>query len=251
MICHDAGQNHDPTHRALQIESENFRWAATEAMDLAKISGSVKKHRDDPDNEDLPKTTYDKARADAGGEVFFDVIRMPDASKCYFCHTQVHVGERSVPLWQRDGDVHVVKGLRCNDCHKTGLEHMDTRGYPTEAIDRGQPELFGLTCAGCHLGGSASGGRRARAFPWRPARLADAAPQRHPQRAFREARLHGLPLRPLAGRDAADGADGDGERAGQGAAPTRSEREDVPKLMPMIVEPVFSAARTERSPRTG
>jgi hypothetical protein len=233
MICHDAGQNHDPTRRALQIEQENFKWAPTEAMGLAKISGSVKKHRDDPDNEDLPKTIYDKARADASGEVFFDVARMPAASKCYFCHTQIHVGERSEALWQRDGDVHLLSGLKCNDCHKTGLEHTDTRGYATEPAERGQPELLGLTCAGCHMGAGSHGAPVA-------GRLGSPTPRHKgiPTVHFEKlacTACHSGPWpdnKPLIVQTAMAHALGK-ER------PNTFKREDVPRQLPMIVEPVF------------
>ena len=52
-----------------------------------------------------------------------------------------------LPRWTHDGDIHIVKGLNCSDCHRHGIEHDVTRGYLYE-----DPAKSSLTCQGCHTG---------------------------------------------------------------------------------------------------
>jgi len=162
MICHSADNSHDPTDRAkLQIEiNQNFKWAPTIAMGLAHVPGSAKTLKIEPPEEgsnEPPKKptlkmTYDKTRFDAEDKVLFNVARKVPNNRCYFCHTANSVGADVPPLWQHDGDVHLVKGMTCTDCHRESIDHMTTRSYEWEWRDRKDASLETLTCRGCHLG---------------------------------------------------------------------------------------------------
>ena len=168
MICHAAGTEYDPTERAIQVmRMENFKWAPSVALGLAHVSGSAKAlGLDDEEEEEAdpkkPKATptlrmsYDKSKFDAQNKVHFDVVRAVPDGKCYFCHTVNHVETPQTgavtPGWLREGDVHVVNGLHCVDCHREDVLHKTTRGFEGEAALRNEPALASLTCAGCHMG---------------------------------------------------------------------------------------------------
>ena len=34
--------------------------------------------------------------------------------------------------WTHDGDIHLIKGMLCVDCHRNGADHMMVRGYEGE-----------------------------------------------------------------------------------------------------------------------
>ena len=78
-----------------QIESENFAWAPTAALGIADVDGQVSRLPDDfdpaaaePDSrQNLPKTTYGAVPVNAEGKVYFDVVRTPHNSTCYYCHS--------------------------------------------------------------------------------------------------------------------------------------------------------------------
>jgi hypothetical protein len=152
MICHSRDHRYNPEVRWAQIQDENFAWAATSAMGLARIEGSVKRLPEDFDLdaegavEKLPRTLYDNDRFNHQNQVFFDVIRTPPDSNCFYCHTTRIIDER--PDWIHGQDVH--SGLSCVDCHRNGIDHHITRGYPGEENPSGVDGRV-LSCAGCHL----------------------------------------------------------------------------------------------------
>jgi len=162
MICHSADNSHDPTDRAkVQIAiNQNFKWAPTIAMGLAHVPGSAKTLKieapeegsNEPPRKPTLKMTYDKTKFDAEDKVLFNVARKVPNNRCYFCHTANPVGPDVAPLWQHDGDVHLVKGMSCTDCHREAIDHMTTRSYEWEYKDRKDSSLATLTCRGCHLG---------------------------------------------------------------------------------------------------
>ena len=160
MLCHSASHAYRPEIWAEQVQSENFAWAATAAMNLAKIDGSVRQLKDDfdpeaPPSDDaraprLPQTVYDKSKFNAEGLVFFDVVRKPAVRSCYYCHSVRPVGEKAGPSWTHDGDVHLTAGLTCADCHRNGVGHHTVRGYEGEQHPTGL-SVATLSCRGCHL----------------------------------------------------------------------------------------------------
>jgi hypothetical protein len=162
MICHSADNSHDPTERGKTWipNAQNFKWAPTMALDLAHVPGSARTLKNEapeegsnePPKKPTLKMTYDKTRFDAEDKVLFNVARKVPNNRCYFCHTANPVGPNVAPLWQHDGDVHLVKGMSCTDCHREAIDHMTTRSYEWEYKDRNDPSIATLTCRGCHLG---------------------------------------------------------------------------------------------------
>ena len=167
MICHSNDRSYRPDARATHIPAENFAWAATAAMGLAKIEGNVKRLPDDfdpaatpADNNDgprLPQTIYYKQKFNAENEVFFDIIRKPPNNACYHCHTVRPAGEDAPPKWTHDEDVHLEAGLACVDCHRNGLGHHTVRGFEKEKHPTGL-SVATLSCRGCHMDEHAESG---------------------------------------------------------------------------------------------
>src|SRR3954471_1388861 len=167
MICHSADNAHDTTERGKTYipNAQNFKWAPTMAMGLAHVPGSARTLKveapeegsNEPPKKPTLKMTYDKTKFDAEDKVLFNVARKVPNNRCYYCHTANPVGSDVAPLWQHDGDVHLVKGMSCTDCHREGIDHMTTRSYEWEYQDRKNPSLATLTCRGCHLGTHADG----------------------------------------------------------------------------------------------
>jgi len=164
FACHNGDPHQDQVMWFQQIGKQNFRWANTAASGLAEVSGNARKLPDMfdiimDDNPEEPKVVYDKARFNAKGEVFFDLVRRPDANRCYACHsrtnpqTEGHEGK-----WKADEDIHLTGGMTCADCHRNGLDHMISRGGEGDAALRGHPSMATLTCQGCHLGTDQSQG---------------------------------------------------------------------------------------------
>ena len=162
MFCHSADQQHDPAEAARQIAKENFKWAPTAALGLAVIRGEARKVPDDwdpmmPPDPDSPETAapallWDLSRFDADGRVWFNVTRRPSADRCYFCHSSREVGAQARLTHITSEDVHMRSGMTCVDCHRNGINHMITRGYPGESKMLGSEDLAMYSCAGCHLG---------------------------------------------------------------------------------------------------
>ena len=248
MFCHSADQQHDPAEAARQIEQQNFRWAPTAALGLAMVRGAAKDLPDDwdplmPPNPNYPeqagpRLVWDKSRFDPDDRVLFNIVRKPPSERCYFCHSFREVGQPAKPAWQISQDVHTAAKLACVECHRNGIDHMITRGYPGEAKDRAAPAAAAFSCEGCHLGVDgasdpelALGGHLAAPHPQHRGlpplhfeKLACTAchsgprPQTHPRR-FQTALAHGLGLA------------------------SRDRKDDLP---PVIVGPVFLRQRDGR-----
>lgn len=158
MICHATSGQYDFETRRHHIEDENFAWAPTAAMHLAKIDGRVSRIKDDADPNDektkaaLPKVSYNADRFSQDDQVFFDLVRKPENNACYQCHSTLQVNDDGIePRWIHDDDVHLRAGMQCVDCHRNGIEHHIVRGYAGETRPDG-PSIGTLSCSGCHLG---------------------------------------------------------------------------------------------------
>uniref|UniRef100_UPI0035693986 hypothetical protein n=1 Tax=Novipirellula sp. TaxID=2795430 RepID=UPI0035693986 len=162
MVCHASSGVYDFNTRREQIEDENFAWAATAALRLGTVKGSVSRIKDgsDPSDEStqqkLPKVTYDARKFELDGTVFMDVIREPHNNACFQCHSQRTVTESGIEhRWMHDEDVHLRAGMQCVDCHRNGIEHHTVRGFEGEqnpASSLTPTATSTLTCSGCHLG---------------------------------------------------------------------------------------------------
>ncbi len=162
MLCHSNDRSYSPEVWNVHVTAENFAWAATAAMGLAKIEGSVKRLPDDfdpaaaasnaekKDGPTLPRTIYNQYKFNAEKEVFFDIARKPPNNACYHCHTVRQVGEDAAPKWVHDEDIHLEAGLTCVDCHRNGLGHHTVRGFESEKHPTGQ-SVATLSCRGCHM----------------------------------------------------------------------------------------------------
>jgi hypothetical protein len=162
MICHAVPGRYDFQLRREQIESENFAWAATAALRLGQVDGKASQLKPDADatpesiQEKLPNVTYDANRFEPDGTVFMDLVRLPDASACYQCHSERTVGAEGIePRWMHDDDIHLRAGMTCADCHRNGIDHHTVRGFEGEVHPSGQ-SVSTLSCAGCHLGADAA-----------------------------------------------------------------------------------------------
>jgi hypothetical protein len=169
MTCHARGSTFDIEAWTAQIDNQNFAWAPTVAIGLAKVDGAVRRLPDDfdatteqaaSDRQTLPTTVYDENRFDADGAVFFDIVLSPSDNACYRCHSTLAVGAGAAPRWTHDEDVHLDAGFHCVDCHPNGLAHDTVRGFEGELHPQ-QEHVANLSCRGCHLGpngeGSANG----------------------------------------------------------------------------------------------
>ena len=158
LSCHSANPAQDQAEYALQVNRQNFRWAATGASALATVHGSAKNMPDnydiyygvDPDNSKNvpPSVEYDESLFNSRGKVFFDLTRRIPNQRCYFCHSNKIIGENSFEQGHNDEDVHLVAGMLCVDCHRNGLDHNMVRGNEIEE----NPVAKSLTCEGCHIG---------------------------------------------------------------------------------------------------
>lgn len=181
MICHSRGSVFNIEAWSKQIEAQNFAWASTVAIGLAKVDGQVRRLKDDFDIEasrsdgyhgpTLPTTEYDEGRFDAEGNVFFDIVRNPSNNACYRCHSNLAVGQSASPRWNHDEDVHIRAGFKCVDCHRNDLGHNIVRGFAGEIHPQGQ-YMTNLSCRGCHMGTETNafdyksgGGRMGAPFP--------------------------------------------------------------------------------------
>jgi hypothetical protein len=161
-MCHSNSREYSHERWIKQIGEQNFAWAATYALGIAKVKGSAKALPDDfdpakkPEGDaaasapKLPETHYDKTRFDEEKNIFIDIIREPANNACYQCHTTRPVGEGAGEKWIHDSDVHVKAGISCVECHRTDLGHDTVRGYVGEKHPTGV-DVHTLSCKGCHL----------------------------------------------------------------------------------------------------
>jgi len=161
LACHNAYPGQDQAEYAAQIGRQNFRWAAAAACGFASMTGSAGKMPStyDPympaalDDPKLvpPMIRYSKSVFDDKNKVLFDVPRNIPKQRCYFCHTNVDIGDVKPEKWLSEEDVHLAAGLTCVDCHRNSLDHKITRGYEGEPAGPNVP-AGAFTCKGCHIG---------------------------------------------------------------------------------------------------
>jgi len=166
LSCHNSNPGQDQAEYAVQIASQNFRWAATASCEFASVAGSAKSMPGTYDPfmpEELedpklvpPTVTYRENAFDHKKQVFFDVGRKIPAERCYFCHSSTAVSESSSEEPLADEDVHLAAGLTCVDCHGGGIDHSTIRGYESEAETSSNPLVALSSCKGCHLGEESS-----------------------------------------------------------------------------------------------
>ena len=160
LACHDASPAYDHAEYGRQIGLENFRWAAAAASGMAAVTGSAKEMPNSFDHllpfvedalrERMPSVAYSPERFLPGARVVFDIVREVPARRCYFCHSNADVEHTGQGRWNTDADVHLARGMTCVDCHRNGLDHSMTRGYPGDpAASAAATEA--VTCRGCHL----------------------------------------------------------------------------------------------------
>jgi hypothetical protein len=158
LVCHDASPAYDQAEYANQVGKENFRYAPAAASGLGLVTGSSKQMPDlfdyllpnsveDSLQPQVPKVEYAPADFLPSGKVAFDIVRTPKSSQCYYCHTNTDVAFTGADRFKGHEDIHLARGIDCNQCHRHGLDHMVTRGYEPGA----------LTCEGCHAEGNAMG----------------------------------------------------------------------------------------------
>jgi len=165
LACHNASADQNQSEWAIQIARENYRWAATAASALGVVLNMASRLPDyydliDGPNKDnqwaaVPEVEYNGGRFNQKSCVFFDVNRNPPNNRCYYCHSSVPKNVDPNKVWAWDGDVHLLAGLTCTDCHRNGLDHFISRGYEGGSTD---PAYSTLTCRGCHLGDLAGQG---------------------------------------------------------------------------------------------
>ncbi len=158
LVCHDASPAYDQAEYANQVAKQNFRYAPAAASGLGLVTGSSKQMPDlfdyllpnsveDSLQPQVPKVEYSPANFLPSGKVAFDIVRTPKNSQCYYCHTNTDTEFIGDSRFKGHEDIHLVRGIGCNDCHRHGLDHMVTRGYESGA----------LTCEGCHTEGNSMG----------------------------------------------------------------------------------------------
>ena len=205
LACHSVSGKYDFNARREQIEEENFAWAATAALRIATIKGSVSRLKEgaDPASEEtkakLPQMTYDAGAFASDGTVFMDLIRKPENNACYQCHSHRTVSEEGIDArWVHDQDVHLRSGMQCVDCHRNGIDHHIVRGFDGEVHPSGQ-SMTTLSCSGCHLGTATE----------LAGRLGSPKPEHAglPPVSLRKALLHRLPWRSVAARTSGGHAD--------------------------------------------
>jgi hypothetical protein len=161
LVCHDASPAYDQAEYANQVAKENFRYAPVAASGIGLVTGSSKQMPDlfdyllpnsveDSLQAQIPKVEYGPGEFLPSGKVAFDIVRQPKSSQCYYCHTNTDVDLTGAARWKGHEDIHLARGIACNECHRHGLDHMVVRGYEGGAT-------ASLTCEGCHAEGNAMG----------------------------------------------------------------------------------------------
>ena len=156
LTCHNADRSQDQSDAALQAFLQNYKWVPTGSCGFAEVKGAVASLSEffDPELDEIPITvSYDKSRFNQANEVFIDIVRVPPANRCYFCHSTQDISRAGQLEWTRDEDVHLAAGMTCIDCHRHGLDHNITRGYETEASGSTNRPIATLSCKGCHMTG--------------------------------------------------------------------------------------------------
>jgi len=172
LSCHNGDPRQDqggPTGYAVQISRGNFRWAAAASSGLASVKGSADDMDEMYDPFDPfavetaqsgktkpPTITYHQNVFDHEKNVFFNILREVPSHRCYFCHSNLYLGQQESEKWSADEDIHLKAGLSCVDCHRNGIDHNITRGYAGEEKTSSNELAATSSCQGCHLGESSS-----------------------------------------------------------------------------------------------
>jgi hypothetical protein len=164
LACHNADPGQDQGGAfgyADQVREGNLRWAVTASSGFANVKGSVRNvsvtynpfagPRGALDPNNLPPVTwYSKEAFDDHNDVFIDLTKRIPSERCYTCHSNSMVQSEGDRLLA-DEDIHMASGRRCVDCHRHGIDHQISRGYPGQFNDPNHAWAAGLTCEGCHL----------------------------------------------------------------------------------------------------
>ena len=172
LACHQQDADYDSSEWVRQVMRENWRGAATAASGLGTVGGMNERlegswDRLCPENPDdhlfkVPeKISYDRRMFDSRGRCIFRVGR-PKNERCLACHaaSEATAGHRDVMT-----DVHIQRGMRCVDCHTSGMDHrIATKSCRDCHIAKGgegpHPTHVGLplvhfdrlSCTTCHSG---------------------------------------------------------------------------------------------------
>lgn len=160
LACHNASHEQDQGEWAKQMMRENFRWAATAAAGLGDVNGMatrVRSHwtifdgpnRDDTEFAVAPSVDYYEDKFDSKNRTVFNIVHQPPDRNCLQCHSVTAV---DTPHANLDGDVHMLSGLKCADCHRNGLDHKMIRGFEGEEKLPGMEHAAAFSCRGCHIG---------------------------------------------------------------------------------------------------
>jgi hypothetical protein len=163
LACHNANYGLDMGGEhgySMQVTRENFRWAATASSEFASVTGwadqlpaTYDPFMPDPSVKDAPTVTYRKEAFDDNNDVLFQIVREIPDSRCYYCHSNLYETnpDGKTEKWTQDEDIHLKSGLKCVDCHRSGIEHNTIRGYPGEVNISQNPMAAVSSCEGCHL----------------------------------------------------------------------------------------------------
>ncbi len=157
LACHQQDSDYDSSEWARQVMRENWRGAAVAASGLGSVGGMNERlegswDRLRPENPDdhlfkVPETiTYDRRMFDERGRCIFRVGK-PKNERCLACHaaSEATAGHRGIVE-----DVHVQRGMKCIDCHTSGMDHR----------------IATKTCRDCHTAPGGEGPRPTHAgFP--------------------------------------------------------------------------------------
>ncbi|HVO67231.1 MAG TPA: hypothetical protein VMT12_12160 [Syntrophales bacterium] len=171
LICHMP--NYRMNDRNSQLDSRNFRWAATAGAGLGQIRGNIftyKKPSAGFEEEDFlagswnfskrPYVAYHWGKKDIftnSGKLKGALIsRSVNSNSCLQCHGS-HDGWKTGMIYSPQHDAHARWGFQCIDCHGLmgkRLEHQIARGRSPDT--HAQDDLKGagiMTCRNCHQEG--------------------------------------------------------------------------------------------------
>ncbi len=130
LACHQQDSDYDSSEWVRQVMRENWRGAAVAASGLGSVGGMNERlesswDRLSPENPDdhlfkVPENIkYDKRMFDERGRCIFRVGK-PKNERCLACHaaSEASAGHHDVMT-----DVHLQRGMKCIDCHTSGMDH--------------------------------------------------------------------------------------------------------------------------------
>ena len=206
LACHDRDPAQDQAESAANVGQAELPLGGDGLLGFAEVTGSAEKMPDtfdpampdtvtDPDLlKQVPTVTYQEGIFDTKDNVFFDVSggrRRIAATSAIPTSTS---NEHGTEKWQADQDVHMTAGLTCVDCHREGLgaQHdprLRGRGQPPIRWPPRPPAKAATSATRTAIGRKAGGSGAP--VPEAPG---------HSGRPLREADLHRVSFRPLAGR---------------------------------------------------